>query len=104
MGQKIIKRWFWRKKGTKRSVTPFDSEYANKWRDIAIRTVKTFVQVALGVVATAIANPPDAWKPAMTTAVASGVCAAMNYFIKQLEREVELYDIQTENDETGEGK
>ena len=90
MGQiiKKIKRKFWRKKNTTRTV-PIAGEESNtnreKWRDIAIRTAKTFLQVALGVIVTAIANPPDAWKPVLITAVTSGTCAAMNYIIKALE-------------------
>ena len=90
MGQTIkkIKRWFWRKKQTTKGVPIAGEEYnasKEKWKDIAIRTVKTFVEVALGVIATALANPPDAWKPVMTMAVSSGACAAINYFIKALE-------------------
>ena len=90
MGQKIKKRWSWRKKTTTRTV-PVAGDESNavrdKWRDIAIRTAKTFLQVALGVIVTAIANPPDAWKPVLITAVTSGTCAAMNYIIKVLEQE-----------------
>lgn len=87
MGQTIkkIKKWFWRKKNPDRSIPTSDSAWKEKWKDIAIRTVKTFAEVALGVIATALANPPDAWKPIMTTAVSSGACAAINYIIKVLE-------------------
>ena len=90
MGQTIkkIKRWFWRKKQTTKGVPIAGEEYnasKEKWKDIAIRTAKTFLQVALGVIVTAIANPPDAWKPVLITAVTSGTCAAMNYIIKVLE-------------------
>ena len=93
MGQKIKKRWFWRKKTTSTSTrsAPVAGDESNavrdKWKDIAIRTAKTFLQVALGVIVTAIANPPDAWKPVLVTAVTSGTCAAMNYIIKVLEQE-----------------
>ena len=82
MGQKIKKRWFWRKKNTTRGI-PTETE--SKWKDIAVRTAKTFLQVALGVIVAALANPPDAWKPVIITAVTSGSCAAMNYIIKMLE-------------------
>lgn len=87
MGQKIKKIWFWRKKkGGSRSIP---QEGANmdkeKLKDIAIRTAKTFAQVALGVIVTAVADPPDAWKPVLITAVTSGACAAMNYIIRLLE-------------------
>ena len=88
MGQIIKKIKFWRKKKQTKSVPIVGEEYnANreKWKDIAIRTGKTFLQVALGVIVTAIANPPDAWKPVLITAVTSGTCAAMNYIIKVLE-------------------
>ena len=82
MGQKIKKRWFWRKKNTTRGI-PAETE--SKWKDIAVRTAKTFLQVALGVIVAALANPPDAWKPVIIAAVTSGSCAAMNYIIKMLE-------------------
>ena len=82
MGQKIKKRWFWRKKNTTRGI-PTETE--SKWKDIVVRTAKTFLQVALGVIVAALANPPDAWKPVIITAVTSGSCAAMNYIIKMLE-------------------
>ena len=91
MGQTIkkIKKWFWRKKKDGgRSVPIAGDEYnasKEKWKDIAIRTAKTFVQVALSVIVTAIADPPDAWKPVMITALTSGTCAAMNYIIRVLE-------------------
>lgn len=80
MGQKIKKRWFWRKKSTTRGIAP---EQESIWIDIAKRTAKTFLQVALGVLAASFA--PDKWKAAVTTAVSAGVCAAMNYFIKRVQ-------------------
>lgn len=87
MGQKIKKIWFWRKK--KDGGRSIQQEGAgmnkDKWKDIAIRTAKTFAQVALSVIVTAIADPPDAWKPVMITALTSGTCAAMNYIIRVLE-------------------
>ena len=79
MGQKIKKRWFWRKKTTRGLPT----EQESIWIDIAKRTAKTFLQVALGVLAASFA--PDKWKAAVTTAVSAGVCAAMNYFIKRVQ-------------------
>ena len=79
MGQIIKKRWFWRKKTT-RGLSP---EQESIWIDIAKRTAKTFLQVALGVLAASFA--PDKWKAAVTTAVSAGVCAAMNYFIKRVQ-------------------
>lgn len=86
MGQKIKKIWFWRKKKQTREI-PQEGANMNreKWKDIAVRTVKTFAQVALSVIVTAIADPPDAWKPVMITALTSGTCAAMNYIIRVLE-------------------
>ena len=81
MGQKIIKRWFWRKKKT-RGIQP---EQESIWLDIAKRTGKTFVQVTLGVIGTLLINPPDKWKPALTTAITAGVCAAMNYAIRRVQ-------------------
>ena len=87
MGQKIKKIWFWRKKKDGNRSIPQEGANMNKekWKDIAIRTAKTFAQVALGVIVTAIADPPDAWKPVLITAVTSGTCAAMNYIIRVLE-------------------
>lgn len=87
MGQKIKKIWFWRKKKDGGRSIPQKGASMNKdkWKDIAIRTAKTFAQVALGVIVAAIADPPDAWKPVIITAVSSGACAAMNYIIRVLE-------------------
>ena len=79
MGQKIKKRWFWRKKTTR----GMPSEQESIWIDIAKRTAKTFLQVALGVLAASFA--PDKWKAAVTAAVSAGSCAAMNYFIKRVQ-------------------
>ena len=79
MGQKIKKRWFWRKKTTR----GMPSEQESIWIDIAKRTTKTFLQVALGVLAASFA--PDKWKAAVTAAVSAGSCAAMNYFIKRVQ-------------------
>lgn len=81
MGQKItIKiRKFWQKKPTKGMPT----EPESIWIDIAKRTAKTFLQVALGVLAASFA--PDKWKAAVTAAVSAGACAAMNYFIKRVQ-------------------
>lgn len=81
MGQKIIKRWYWRKKTTK----GMQQDPESIWLDIAKRTGKTFVQVTLGVITTLIVNPPDKWKPALTAAVSTGVCAAMNYAIRRVQ-------------------
>ena len=87
MGQKIKKIWFWRKKKDGGRSIPQEGAGMNKdkWKDIAFRTAKTFVQVALSVIVTAIADPPDAWKPVFITAITSGTCAAMNYIIRLFE-------------------
>lgn len=83
MGQTIkkIKRWFWRKKTSGSRSIPQQPE--SVWIDIAKRTAKTFVQVALGVFAASFA--PTKWKAAVTTAVSAGACAAMNYAIKRVQ-------------------
>ena len=81
MGQKVKIRWFWRKK--KDGTRSMPTEQESIWIDIAKRTAKTFLQVALGVLAASFA--PDKWKAAVTTAVSAGVCAAMNYFIKRVQ-------------------
>ena len=81
MGQKIKRRRYWRKKTTR----GMQQDPESIWIDIARRTAKTFVQVTLGVIGTLIINPPEAWKPAITAALATGVCAAMNYAIKRIQ-------------------
>ena len=90
MGQKItiIKRWFWRKKKDGSKGIPPEQE--SIWIDIAKRTAKTFLQVALGVLAASFA--PDKWKAAVTAAVSAGSCAAMNYFIKRVQALLETED------------
>lgn len=90
MGQKItiIKRWYWRKKKNGSKGIPPEQE--SIWIDIAKRTAKTFLQVALGVLAASFA--PDKWKATVTAAVSAGACAAMNYFIKRVQALLETED------------
>lgn len=95
MGQKItiIKRWYWRKKKNGSKGIPPKQE--SIWIDIAKRTAKTFLQVALGVLAASFA--PDKWKAAVTAAVSAGACAAMNYFIKRVQALLEESEKEDEN-------
>lgn len=80
MGQKIKKRWFWRKKTTR----GLPSAQESIWVDIAIRTGKTFAQVLIGILTTLLVNPPDKWKPALTGAASTAACVAMNYALERI--------------------
>ena len=81
MGQKIKKRWFWRKKTGTRGIVP-DNE--SKWKDIAERAAKTFLEsflASLPVDAALIAGGWDVWRAALTAAVASGISAVINFVL-----------------------
>ena len=92
MGQKISWRRFWRRKTT-RGLPPEDESI---WVDIAVRTVKTFLKVALGVFAASFV--PGKWKAAVTAAVSAGSCAAINYAAKRMQKLLK----DSEQPETGE--
>lgn len=83
MGQKItiIKRGFWRRKTDGSKGIPHEQE--SVWADIFKRTVKTFLEVALGAFAASFA--PDRWKATVTMAVSAGSCAAINYAIRRVQ-------------------
>ena len=107
MGQKIKIRWFWRKKkdGT-RSITPYDGATAEKWKDIAIRAAKTFLQAFLASLVVDITSMSGGWnvcRSALISAAAAGLSAVMNFAIAMLGKE-DTYDIQAASDETGERK
>ena len=80
MGQKISWRRFWRKK--KDGTRGIQQEPESVWVDILKRTVKTFLEVALGAFAASFA--PDRWKVAVTMAVSAGSCAAINYAVSRV--------------------
>ena len=82
MGQKIIRKWFWRKKQTRGVPTN------SKAKDIAIRAVKTFVQTflaSLPVDAAMLASGWSVWRAALLSATAAGISAVMNFIIAVLE-------------------
>ena len=85
MGQKVKIRWFWRKKkdGT-RSITPYDGATAEKWKDIAERALKTFLQAfiaSISVDAALLGGGWNVWRAALLSASAAGVSAVMNFVL-----------------------
>lgn len=84
MGQKIKKRWFWRKKAGTRGIAP-DSE--SKWKDIAERALKTFLQAfiaSIPVDAALLGGGWNVWRAALLSAAAAGVSAVMNFVLAWL--------------------
>ena len=87
MGQKIKKRWFWRKKT--RGI-PSENDAAEKWKDIAERAAKTFLEsflATLPVDAALIAGGWNAWRAALTAAVAAGISAVINFILTSIKEE-----------------
>lgn len=85
MGQKITKRWFWRKKTT--NGIPIQNDTAEKWRDIAIRAGKTAIQAflaALPITVSALEGGKAVWRSALIGAIAAGISAGMNVIIAAL--------------------
>ena len=82
MGQKIKKIWFWRKKSTtKRSIEP---DYESKWKDIAERAAKTFLQAfiaSIPVDAALLGGGWNVWRAALLSAAAAGISALMNFIL-----------------------
>ncbi|MBQ5339798.1 MAG: hypothetical protein J6Z40_11615 [Oscillospiraceae bacterium] len=85
MGQKIKKRWFWRKKKTgTRGISP---DYESKWKDIAERALKTFLQAfiaSIPVDAALLGGGWNVWRAALLSAAAAGVSAVMNFVLAWL--------------------
>ena len=84
MGQKIKKRWFWRKKTGTRGIAP-DNE--SKWKDIAERALKTFLQAfiaSIPVDAALLGGGWNVWRAALLSAAAAGVSAVMNFVLAWL--------------------
>ncbi len=80
MGQKIKIRWFWRKKPTK-GIQP---DYESKWKDIAERALKTFLQAfiaSIPVDAALLGGGWNVWRAALLSAAAAGVSACMNFVL-----------------------
>ena len=81
MGQKIKKRWFWRKKTGTRGITP---DYESKWKDISERALKTFLQAfiaSIPVDAALLGGGWNVWRAALLSAAAAGVSACMNFVL-----------------------
>lgn len=80
MGQKIKKRWFWRKKTTRGLPT----EQESKGKDIAERALKTFLQAfiaSIPVDAALLGGGWNVWRAALLSAAAAGVSAVMNFVL-----------------------
>ena len=89
MGQKITKRWFWRKKNTTRAF-PGQDEAAEKWKDIAVRAFKTFLQAFLASIpvdAALLGGGWNVWRAALLSAAAAGISALMNFILATLQSE-----------------
>jgi hypothetical protein len=88
MGQKIKKKWYWRKKTT-RGLPEQDSNL-EKWKDIAVRAAKTFLQAfiaSIPVDAALLAGGWNVWRAALMSAAAAGVSAVMNFILAVLQSE-----------------
>ena len=86
MGQKITIKKFWRKKNTTRAL-PGQDEAAEKWKDIAVRAFKTFLQAfiaSIPVDAALLAGGWNVWRAALMSAAAAGVSAVMNFILTML--------------------
>jgi len=86
MGQKITIKKFWRKKNTTRAL-PGQDEAAEKWKDIAVRAFKTFLQAFLASIpvdAALIGGGWNVWRAALLSAAAAGISAVMNFILTML--------------------
>lgn len=93
MGQKIIKRWFWRRKTT-RGMPGQDPE--DKWKDIASRAAKTFLQAfiaSIPVDAALLGSGWNVWRATLLSAAAAGISAAMNFIIAVLKEDNDDKDV-----------
>lgn len=88
MGQKITKRWFWRKKTTRG--LPEQDPRLEKLKDIAVRAFKTFLQAFLASIpvdAALIGGGWNVWRAALLSAAAAGISALMNFILAMLQSE-----------------
>ena len=86
MGQIIKKKKYWRKKSGTRGL-PEQNATAEKWKDIAIRAGKTFLQAfiaSIPVDAALLAGGWNVWRAALMSAAAAGVSAVMNFILTML--------------------
>ena len=89
MGQKIKIKKFWRKKNTTRAL-PGQDEAAEKWKDIAVRAFKTFLQAFLASIPVDAALLGGGWnvlRAALLSAAAAGISALMNFILATLQSE-----------------
>ena len=89
MGQKIKIKKFWRKKNTTRSL-PGQDEASEKWKDIAVRAFKTFLQAfiaSIPVDAALLCGGWNVWRAALLSASAAGISALMNFILVTLQSE-----------------
>ena len=89
MGQKIKIKKFWRKKNTTRAL-PGQDEAAEKWKDIAVRAFKTFLQAFLASIpvdAALLGGGWNVWRAALLSAAAAGISALMNFILATLQSE-----------------
>ena len=88
MGQTIKKRWFWRKKTTRG--LPEQDPNLEKWKDIAVRAFKTFLQAFLASIpvdAALLGGGWNVWRAALLSAAAAGISALMNFILATLQSE-----------------
>ena len=88
MGQTIKKRWFWRKKTTRG--LPEQDLNLEKWKDIAVRAFKTFLQAFLASIpvdAALLGGGWNVWRAALLSAAAAGISALMNFILATLQSE-----------------
>ena len=63
------------------------SKIKSKWKEIAIRALKTFIQsflAAIPITASLLEGDGTVWKSALIGAIAAGLSAAMNVVIAAL--------------------
>ena len=85
MGQKIKRKWFWRKKSGSRSIPQAGID----WQDIANRAAKTFLQAfiaSIPVDAAFLAGGWTVWRSALLSAAAAGISAVMNLVLAWLQK------------------
>ena len=84
MGQIIKKIKYWRKKKT-RGISEQTS--ADKWKDIAVRAAKTFLQAFLASIpvdAALLSGGWNVWRAVLMSAAAAGISAVMNFILSLL--------------------
>lgn len=86
MGQKIKRKWYWRKKKDFGRSIP---QAGIDWQDIAKRAAKTFLQAfiaSIPVDAAFLAGGWTVWRSALLSAAAAGISAVMNLVLAWLQK------------------